>query len=292
MALAVGATLVLTGGDPGAAPSAGATSSRSPTSTSSPEPTAVALTGTRSVRARGGVVTIVEKVTVSDGDGVSVAPARRSSDPALQLTGVQVLAQDGTATSFGEPVSLGAERTLTVRGTYRLRACPDLLPVTWPSPMTVAGSDWSRTWTRTSEPLRTAETLCPKARPRARPLPGLSARLVDGTPPGNPPEVRLRMRWRGATGLVIERVGSLGGLAAESPPATSGAGDASGLVLSVRPGTSQPLRVQPVESCPNARPRSNRLTLLAWTDARGKPARLVSVGVPGLGRWLDRHVCR
>ena len=284
---------MLSGGDPLAPSGAPVASGPGPSATPVAEQAPAALTGTRTVRARGGVVTIVEEVTVSSGEGVSVAPARRSTDPALQLTGVQVLAEDGTATTFVDPVSLGAERTLRVRGSYRLRSCPDLLPVTWPSPMTVTGDPgWSRTWTRTSEPLRTGQTLCPKARATAGALAGLSARLVAGKPPGNPPEVRLRLRWQGATRLVVQRVGSLGGLAAESPPAPSGAEGASGFVLVVPPGSSRPLRVQPVESCPNARPRSDRLTLLAWTDARGKPARLVAVGVPGLGRWLDRQVCR
>jgi hypothetical protein len=236
-------------------------------------------------------VTVLEAVTVTEGDAVSIAPALRSSEPALELTGVQVLAEDGTATSFTEAVTLSADRTLTVRATYRMRSCPDLLPVTWPSPMRVA-AEASRSWTRTSEPLRTAQTLCPKARAKAKPLRGLTARVATAVPPGKPPEVRVVLRWRGSSRMVVNGVGALGGLAAEAVATNRPPCDRSGCSLSLAPGFAGPLRVQPVESCPDARPRGDRMTLLAWTSSRGKPARLVSVQVGGLGRWLDRHVCR
>jgi hypothetical protein len=287
VALAVAATLLLSGGEAAAPTGSPPTPAPATPGPASSPAAPVVLTGTRVVQARAGVVTIVDSVTVTDGEAVSVGPARRSRDPALVLTGVQLLAEDGTATTFRDPVSLGADRTLTVRGTYRLRACPDLLPVSWPSPMAVSGPEWSRTWTRTSEPLRTAQTLCPRARSRAPELPGLRARLVGGDPPGDPPEVQVRLRWRGSGSLVVTGIGSAGGLAAAAPAA----GEGGARLLTVPARASAALRLQPVESCPNARPRGDRLTLLTDPRTRRGPGRLVAVTVPGLGRWLDRHVC-
>ena len=127
-------------------------------------------------------------------------------------------------------------------------------------------------------------------------LPGLSARLV-GAAPGSPPVARIVLAWAGAPDrvrLVVDRVGSLGGLAAEAPQAAGDACPASGCALALVSSSAHArgvLPVQPVESCPSARPRTDRLTLVAWTDTGPRRPRVWAVSVPGLGRWLDHHVC-
>lgn len=280
--------------------------SRGDTPLSSPEPTAtttvteratasaqpVTLTGTRDVRVSGEVVTVVEATTVDDGDGVVIGPAARSSDPALELTGVDVVAEDGTLSAFDAPVTLTAGRTITVQGTYRLRDCPDLLPVDWPSPTDVAGRGWSRTWTRSSEPLRTGPTLC-KGKPSTAPaLPALSARLSGPSSGTAPRSVRVVLRWSGHPPLVVDDVGALSDLAGDTVLARSPLAGcpAAGCIGTVHGEIGRVIEVRPVEACPDPAPRPDRLTLVVRTG-HGR-ARVVAVSVPGLGRWLDSHVCR
>jgi hypothetical protein len=288
VALAVAATAVLTDDGPAgtATPAATATVTESASPTSAP----VAVTGTRDVQVRRGVVTVVEELSVADGADVVVAPARRSTDPALRLTGARLLAEDGSSTAFDEPVTLGADRTLTVQGTYRLLSCPDLLPVAWPSPAAPQGGSWSRTWTRSSEPLRTGPTLCPSDRSTARTLPGLSAR-IGGGPAGSPPFARVTLRWSGQAPLALDDIGALSDLAADVVAARSaGSGcPRTGCIGPLPRSSPVTLDIQPVEDCPDAAPRPDRLTLVL-RQADG-PRRVIAVAVPGLGRWLDRHVC-
>jgi hypothetical protein len=299
VAVAVGATVLVTGRW-GATDTSAPTHEPSTTTTAAPTPAQVeepvALDGTRTVRVRDEVVTVTETTTVAGGDAVVLAPARRSSDSALALSGVQLVAEDGTATAFTDPVTVTTGRTITVLGTYRMLSCPDLLPVTWPSPAVPRGGGWSRTWTRTSEPLRTADTLCPRAAPTARRLPGLSARLGGSAGPGDLPAVRVVVRRAsdpaGTAPFVVRRIGALGGLAAEAPRISTHACGAAPCVLALRPGRSQALPVQVVESCPDTRPRSDRLTFVVGTGTGPRGPRLWAVDVPGLGRWLDRHACR
>lgn len=272
-------------------PTAEPTTTSTVTERASPTESPVTLTGTRDVRVDGDVVTVVEDTTVADGDGVVVRPATHSTDPALQLTAVDVVAGDGTLTTFDSPVTLTSGRSLTVQGTYRLRDCPDLLPVDWPSPTEVVGRDWARTWTRSSEPLRTAPTLC-KGKPSSAPMwRELSARLVTtaaGTVPGS---VRIVLGWTGTPPLVVDDVGALSDLAGDTVLSRSpldGCPD-TGCIGTIR-GPGLVLEVRPVEACPDPAPRPDRLTLVVRPgDGR---TRVVGVAVPGLGRWLDSRVCR
>lgn len=292
VALAVAATAALTGRKdvPTASgpPTATATVTESPTPTSAP----AAVSGTRDIQVRGDVVTVVEELSVVDGSDVVLAPSRRSTDPALTLTDTRLLAEDGSSTAFDEPVTLGMDRTVTVQGTYRLRSCPDLLPVAWPSPTTVQGTGWSRTWTRTSEPLRTGPTLCPGEPSTARALPGLSARLSGNGGSGTPPAARVTLRWSGAAPLALDRVGALSDLAADVPGARPDGGGCprTGCLGPLPRSSSLVLVVQPVEGCPDAAPRPDRLTLAL--RVAGGPSRVVVVDVPQLGRWLQQNVCR
>lgn len=249
------------------------------------------LAATRDVAVRRDVVTVVETVTVMGGEGVVVAPATGSGEPALDLIRVQLLAEDGTQAPLADPVSLGAGRSITVQGSYRLRSCPDLLPSAWPSPVSIRGSAWSRSYTRTSEPLRTGPTLCPGRQSQADVLAGLSARIGDGEAGGRPPSVRVRLRWQGPGRLAVDGVGALSDLAALPVVVRGGPGHCPDQGCIGTPGPAGlALDVQPVEACPNQAPRPDRLTLLVRV-AGGQP-RLVVVEVPGLGHWLGRTVCR
>jgi hypothetical protein len=269
----VGLAVFLLG--PGDAPtvtSPGAPASEQPSADESPSQSEPAPTveSSRDVTVDGRTITVEEASTVLDGDGVRAVPAA-SVPLGLELIDTSVVTPDGRSSDFDSPVTLDPTGSLTVRSWYRLTGCPDVIPTQWPSPAEFP--DATRTYLRLDGPLHTAYALCPDARGKAKPLPGLTGVLTSSRP------TRVRLSWTGGQALSVSSVGSASGVAAVVPESAPEC--RVSCVVRVRPASSAPLTLQPVDPCPPAT-TSDRLTLLV-TGGGAAPSP-VSVRVDNLHR--------
>jgi hypothetical protein len=171
------------------------------------------------------------------------------------------------------PVTLTADGSVTIRGRYRLTACPDLLPTLWPSPAAFDGA--SHTYSRLDEPQHTALALCPQSKSDAERLPGLTGTVPDTREP------QVRLTWKDTGPLTVTAVGSASTVATVVPEPDCDAGCVT-VVTPSRPATVQ---LQTVDPCPPAT-TDDSLVLVVSQD--GGPQRTVAVDVPGLHRTLCR----
>lgn len=233
------------------------------------KPTAT-VESTRNVSVDGTTVTVEE---VSDlVDGVSaVAEPTQGAPLGLRLVDSAVIAPDGRKRAFDAPITLTPSGSLTVRSRYRLTACPDVVPVQWPSPAEFP--DATRSYLRLDGPLHTAFALCPKASPKAKQLPQLTGVVVGGGAPA------VRLTWKGSDDLIIRAIGSASGVAAL---ATDPECDA-GCVATIDSGGSAFVQFQPVDPCPPAT-TDDSLTLIL--EVSGRRTSVVAVRVPELHRTV------
>lgn len=229
----------------------------------SPSEAAGTVESTRTVTIDRETITVEEISTVVDGEGARAVPATRSP-LGLQLIDSSVISADGRSKPFDAPVTISRSGTLTVRNSYRLTDCPDMLPTQWPSPADFPGA--SRSYVRLDEPLHTGYALCPDSKSKAAQLPELAGAVIAGN------ASRVRLTWLGDQTITIQAIGSASGVAAIVANPTC---DAS-CVASISPGGSTELQLAPVDPCPPAS-ENNRLTLVVQI-ARGPSTAVVEVG--------------
>lgn len=246
--------------------------------TTQPSPAADAVSVTRTVNVHGTTVTVVEKYTASSAAQVVLAPARGTGQVTLLPLSLMQVAQDGSQTPFTAPITVPAGGNATLRGVYRLRYCPDLVPLAWPTTSTVSPSSAAVQVTRSDVPLRTAAAVCPGVPPSAVAAGGLRAsgwKARGGV-------ATLRLRWHGSGTLTIVAVGAPGGFPLQGVGRRCG----SQCVTQVHSGSAASLQLRPVEQCPTSAQRSDGLPLLVRTGHR-HTSTVVAVSVPGLGRWFS-----
>ncbi|MFZ0324509.1 MAG: hypothetical protein WAN48_10300 [Actinomycetes bacterium] len=276
---AVGAAAVtasLVRDDPAPTPTATPPSPSPDRSSSSPQ-AASQVEVRREVQVNGTTVTVDEQYTVASGDDIALAPRTASSDPALGVKALRTVAQDGTEAPFTEPVLVSTGRSLSVRGVYELRYCPDLVPLAWPTTTTVRGAAFTVDVVRSDEPLRNASAVCPRATSQAVDDPRLTVTRFAAS--GRSALVRLL--WRGPKPALVRGVGAPGGF----PLDGVGRGCGSGCVARLAPGVPTGIEVRPVDGCPMRASGSDRLPLLVEV---GSSSRIVRVDAAGLGRWFAR----
>jgi hypothetical protein len=268
---------------PTATPPAGGTSSTSTGAEPSSGPVEAGLALRRTVTVRGSSVTVVERLSATSSQAVVVAPRPRSDDPGLVPLSLRQVAQDGTASAFDAPVTLPAGGNLRLRGSYRLRYCPDLVPATWPTTFRVTSRGVPVEVVRSDEPLNNARAICPGVPPSARAEPALRVASWD---PGRA-VARLRLAWRGSQRATLEAVGAPSGFPLDAAGRRCGPACVSLLV----PGRRVVLQLRPVDGCPSRSQASDGLPLLVAPVGRGRAPEVVSVTVRGLGRWFS-SACR
>lgn len=237
-----------------------------------------AVSVTRTVTVRGTTVTVLERYTASAGDPVVLTPGRSTGQATLLPLSLVSVAQDGSQTPFSSPVTIPAGGNASFRGVYRLRYCPDLVPVAWPVTATVSPSHTPVQVTRSDVPLREAAAVCPGVPPSAVAAGGLHASAWK--PRSN--VATLRLRWHGPGTLTVVAVGAPGGFPLQAVGRRCGAQ----CVTQVHPGATASLQLRPVENCPTSPQRSDGLPLLVRTG-RTSASTVVAVSVPGLGRWFS-----
>jgi hypothetical protein len=191
---------------------------------------------------------VEEKTRLVSGSTTRATPTS-GAPQGLELTNAETLGADGRNTDFDHAVEIANGGSLTVRGTYRLTKCPDILPTTWPSP--VKYPDATRKYIRVDEPLSTASALCPRQRSRATTPKSLHATVVSVRP------AVVRLSWRGDSTLTVDAVGSASGVAALAPKRQCN----SSCVARLRPGRSAQMQLEPVDPCPPAT-HNDLLTLI------------------------------
>ncbi len=216
-------------------------------------------------------ITVEEVSTAVDGEAARAVPATRTP-LGLQLISSAVISADGRSKPFDAPVTISRSGTLTVRNSYRLTDCPDVIPTQWPSPADFPGA--SRSYVRLDEPLHTGYALCPDSKSKAAQLRDLAGAVIAGN------ASRLRLTWLGDQTITIRAIGSASGVAAIVANPTC---DAS-CVASIPPGGSTELQLAPVDPCPPAS-ENNRLTLVVQIASRSSTA-VVEVG------GLSQLVCQ
>ncbi len=244
-----------------------AASSVSPTPPVSP---GLLVESEREVTVDGAVVEVLETSRLVEGGTVQVAPPT-ATPLGLELLATAVVAPDGRTAPLTEPVTLTSEGAITVRGRYRLTACPDVLPAQWPSPADFLAA--ARSYPRLDEPQHTARALCDGARSDAGRLDGLSGVLTD--------DGDSRLSWKGDRTLTVHAVGSASGIAVVVPQPVC---DAT-CIARIPAGASASVQLQPVDPCPPATTDDSLILVVSEGD---DPSRVVSVEVAG----LHRTVCR
>jgi hypothetical protein len=247
--------------DDGAAPHESLTQTPARTPSPSPSPSAgttppARVESERVVRRHGTQVVVEEKTRLVAGGSTRALPAN-GAPQGLELIRAETLGADGRNTNFDDAVEITSGGTLTVRGTYRLTHCPDILPTTWPSPVSYPHA--TRRYVRVDEPLRTASALCPRAPSRASTPKSLHATVVSVRPPV------VRLSWRGDSTLTIDTVGSASGVAVLVPKRQCN----TSCVARLAPGHSARLQLQPVDPCPPAT-HNDRLTLVVSHQHGGR----------------------
>lgn len=240
----------------------------SPVSTPPSESPGLLVESEREVTVEGVVVKVLETSRLVEGATVQVAPP--SATPlGLERLATVVVTPDGRTSPLTEPVTLTSGGAITVRGRYRLTACPDVLPTQWPSPADFLAA--ARSYPRLDEPQHTARALCADARSDAVRLDGLTGALTDGG--------ATRLAWNGDETLTIDAVGSASGVAVVVPqPDCAGA-----CVVRIPAGGSAPLQLQTVDPCP---PATTDDSLVLVTTVGEQSSRIVAIKVPGLHRAL------
>lgn len=203
---------------------------------------------TRTVSVNRETITVEEASTVIGGEAARAVPAT-GMPLGLQLIDSSVISADGRSEPFDAPVTISASGTLTVRNSYRLTDCPDVIPTQWPSPADFPGA--SRSYVRLDEPLRTAYALCPESKSDAAQLPDLAGTVIEGNAP------RVRLTWLGGQTLTIKAIGSASGVAALVPNPDCNAS----CVASIPSGAVTEIQLTPVDPCPPAT-EDNQLTLV------------------------------
>ena len=289
LVVAVAVALAVTSGAPAPDSTASSPRAASPTgATSKPSavPSSTPLSGglalRRTVNVRGNTVTVDEQFEASASTPVVVAPRRSTADPALVPLSLRLVAQDGTEAPFDEPVTVNAGGSLTVRGLYRLRYCPDLVPLAWPSTVTVTTPGVPVDVVRSDEPLRNARAVCPGVPPESTAAPGL--RVVAFS--GSRAVATVRLVWTQRPRATLDAVGAPSGF----PLDAVGPRCPGGCVAALVPGRRVAVQLRPVDGCPSSSQRSDGLPLLVSEAGGGRP-QVVSVSVKGLGRWFST-ACR
>ena len=246
-----------------------------PATTSSP-PVTGGLGLKRTVTVRGSVVTVVERYTATAASPVVLAPLTGSGDTTLRPLSLQLVAEDGTVSPFRAPVTVNADGSVTVRGQYRLRYCPDLVPLAWPTTSRVTTPGVPVDVVRSDEPLRTARAVCPGVPPQATAAPQL--RVARFT--GRAGEASVRLVWSGGP-VRLAAVGAPSGFPLSAVP-TAAERCGSDCLAPLRRGRPVTLTLRPVDGCPTRFQKSDGLPLLV---ERGGRTQVVSVSARGLGRW-------
>ena len=269
-------TVLLTDGDdPATTPSPSASSTPAQPTTTPPASDPSRIEVERRVEVNGTTVTVDERYTVQQGAEVVLAPQTVAGEPTLQLQALRTVAQDGTEAAFTDPVTVSLGRSLATRGVYRLRYCPDIISLAWPSTASVTGADYAVDVVRSDEPLRTAAAICPAARSDAKQEQQLRATVKKS----GPRTATLTLTWSGKRDLTVVAIGAPSGLPLDGVGRPCG----SECVADVRPGRKSRVELRPVEGCPRPAAASDRLPLLLNTSGQ-RTVRWVSA--PGLGRWF------
>jgi hypothetical protein len=222
----------------------------------------------RVVTVAGNRVTVEETSRVVQGHTAHAIPAT-TAPTGLKLVALAIATADGRRVAFDSPTALDAAGSLTVRGTYRLTNCPDLLPVQWPSPSEFP--DATRTYPRLDEPLHTVYAICPDAKSRASALDGLTGTVIPGPVP------TVRLAWDGAAPLTISTIGSASGIAVIAvEPGCHG-----GCAAEIPAGGSATVALQPIDPCP---PATDSAAMTLVID--GRP--MTSVVIPRLSAVICR----
>ena len=232
------------------------------------------IESTRDTKVNGTTVTVREEVSLVEGSDVRLAPENAEPAPGLSWRSSVLANDDGTTPTFDTPLALTSGGSITIEGTYRLTRCPDLLPTSWPTPLRIVGDDWTRTFTRTQVPLRTARAICPKGQSEAKELRGLSGTMLRSR------AAVVRLRWEGKSPLVVSLVGS----ASEVAVLTRSTACGGECVVQIRRNARARLALRPVDRCAIGG-RSNELTLQvakSGGNKNSKAYRVVAVTVPGL----------
>lgn len=235
----------------------------------SPSESTGRVESTRTVTVDRETITVEEVSTVTDGDTVRAAPAELTP-LGLQLIDSSVISADGHSKPFDAPVTISSSGTLTVRNSYRLTDCPDVIPAQWPSPAAFPGA--SRSYVRLDEPLHTAYAICPDSKSEAAQLSDLAGVIIQGS------AARVRLTWLGGQTLTIKAIGSASGVAALVPNPDC---DAS-CVASIPPGGSTAIQLAPIDPCPPATD-DTRLTLVVQVAGAASTA---AVEVAGLSEMI------
>jgi hypothetical protein len=239
-----------------------------------PRPTAAGTTvvvGRRSVTAAGGVVTVDETIQVVRGPALAVVASAGRATAALGHGQIQLLTSGGIST----PAAMASPGSgVHVIALYPLRHCPDILPATWPTPVSLHPSTQGLqvSWQRVEEPLLDAAQLCPAARSSAHRLAALRGTVVGSTRR----TATVRLRWQGPHRVAVLAAGAPGGLALVAKPTVIAAHQ------------SRVLHLRVVDRC-TARPR-HLAGLPLWVRVHGG-RRVVLIQVSGLARWVDHRVC-
>ena len=178
---------------------------------------------------------------------------------------------DGRTERLTDPVTLTSEGAITVRGRYRLTACPDVLPTQWPSPADFLAA--ARSYPRLDEPQHTARALCARSRSDAGRLDGLTGVMTDDGEP--------RLVWKGDEALTVDAVGSASGVAVVVPQPVCD----DTCVARIPVGGSASLQLQTVDPCP---PATTDDSLVVVATVGEQSSRIVAIEVPGLHRALCR----
>jgi len=227
------------------------------------------------VEVNGTTVTVDERYTVRQGAEVVIAPRATGQGPTLQLRALRTVAEDGTEAPFADPVTVSLGRSLVLRGVYRLRYCPDVVPLAWPTTGAVTGEDFAVDVVRSDEPLRTVAAICPTARSDAKRELQLRASVAKS----GPRTATLTLKWRGKHNLPVVAIGAPSGLPLDGAGRPCG----SDCVAEVHHNRRSRLDLRPVEGCPRDAAATNRLPLLVGESRR--PA-VIWVNARGLGRWF------
>lgn len=249
---------------------------RPPDPVASPAPTTpsaspgLLVESEREVTVAGTVVEVLETSRLVEGATVQVAPPA-GTPLGLELLSTVIVTPEGRTAPLTDPVTLTSEGAITVRGRYRLTACPDVLPTQWPSPADFLAA--ARSYPRLDEPQHTARALCAKARSDAGRLKDLRGVVAeDGQP---------RLIWKGDDVLRVDAVGSASGVAVVVvDPVCDGT-----CVVRIPPGASTLLQLQTVDPCP---PATTDDSLALVTSVGERSSRIVALEVPGLHRTLCR----
>jgi hypothetical protein len=249
---------------------------RPPDPVASPAPTTpstsagLLVESEREVTVEGAVVEVLETSRLVEGATVQVAPPA-ATPFGLELLTTVIVTPEGRTAPLTDPVTLTPEGAITVRGRYRLTACPDVLPTQWPSPADFLAA--ARSYLRLDEPQHTARALCANARSDAGRLKDLRGVVATGGQP--------RLIWNGDDVLRVDAVGSASGVAvAVVNPVCDGT-----CVVRIPAGGGTLLQLQTVDPCP---PATTDDSLVLVASVGDQPSRIVAVEVPGLHRTLCR----